>query len=176
MEEKELNKLFNEIRSLQIKSDPYMSTRVLAQTKSLTSVNKWNYLWKFIAGVSFTCCIALFSYIQLQKNSTYFVAEVETPQLVKVDIADLNLPSDLEVEIVLPEGVSFHSNTYAELDRLQSLRLEIDSNAIKHIPFVVKSEIKGLKKFQIKFYDKSNKLIHSKELSIKFSEKQGVKS
>jgi len=161
---------FAGLRSEPVTAPPYLKTRVLAGLREKRKSRKSILLWRGAALFSTGfCAILLFVFVGT-KTENILVAEVGTPQAIR-----LNLESDgewaiAEVEIVLPNGVKFFSKRFPEMENHKSFRLAFkDIKKFKTIPFVVQVFETGQRTLLIRIYDSNGELKKTEELKINFA-------
>lgn len=173
--EKNIKDILKEIKAAEVKSDPYLATRVMAHVNSQQTA-KPQWFWKVSTIVSLLTCLVVLFFNRPSQITPNFSAEVNKPQVVKVEVAPFNFTETIQAEIILPDNVEFYSNDYMELSQLRTLRLNIDPNSMKSLPFIIKGDVQGNKSIQVKFYDSNDKLVKTKEINILFFKGLGENS
>lgn len=168
VDEASVAELFRKARPSVPGPSPYLKTRVLAhlrEQKSTVHVFKWKWFSILSASAS-VAMIALFLYTQ---NGGDFTAKSGQPVLVKVELQNIQNSQVAFAEIVLPEGVHFHSGKFPEVNQKRSLTLAWDDSfAQGMLPFVVKADSPGAQKIKILLKDQNDVVIGEKVVQIRF--------
>jgi hypothetical protein len=179
MEEKEFNELEAKAKALfaGLKSNPpgpspYLKTRVLAELREKKERKKSLFVWKVSALFSTgLCALLLFVFMGTPAGKPTLVAEIGSPQAIRLDLESGGEWAIAEVEIILPNGVKFYSKAFPEMGDHKSFRLAFQGNQkTKTLPLVIQALEKGKRTLLIKMYDQSGELKKIEELNIDFGE------
>ncbi len=180
---------------LEANPPPFFTQRVLAQLQSRREQKKLLRWWKWAALLSPAFSLAAVVLV-LQLNTSMFEgsslesqailsqshrssdpitdisfsAEINKAYAVKVEMAELDSLPLASVQILLPEGVSFFSREYPELQDKNSLELDLDHEWMSEtLPFVISSSTTGLKRILIRFFDSEQNLVSERSVNIDFA-------
>ncbi len=162
--------LFAAAREERIEAPLYLQTRVLARLKTQQDQTRRLLRWRmFSLALMIFLSLASGLFLKSRQENAPFVATVDRPMAVKIELASATDLKATGIEIMLPEGVSFYSETHTSLAEERSLQLTLDpSFAGGTLPIVIRSQSHGLKEIKIRFYGSEHELISEKSLTIQF--------
>ncbi len=167
--EKKSKEIFETFKRSSLGASPYLKTRVLAELDAKKR-HQTVVFWKRTAIAStaslFLLIVALL-FMFNREPSEGFNAFTGQPLLVKVSISDIKDYNVAYAEVELPEKVTFYSKTNLDVMGARSLTL-FNEPSDKDLPFVIRSEEKGVKEVKVTLYDDSDQVILEKKINIKF--------
>lgn len=173
--EKQSQKLLKMSKDFSPEPNAYMATRVLAEVRKKRS-RKSQWLFAGVSAlVSSMATLTVVLVLNLGGQAdVQFMAQVEKPYVVKLEVAHLQSKAVAEAEIVLAQGVLFHSEEYAELEEQRSLVFSWPKNYNKSVfPFVIKGSAAGEKPVTVRFYDQDGELVEERKIVIRFERSVG---
>ncbi|MCB0420076.1 MAG: hypothetical protein KDD61_03720 [Bdellovibrionales bacterium] len=150
--------------------DVYMSTRVLAQVREKRlRKRQWGFaLLSSVVGSLLTAIVFL-SIQNLPTKAVHFAALVDKPYVVRMEMDQLNNQNIFEAEIVLAQGLLFHSDEFSDLQEKQSLVFAWPKDFEGDVfPFVIKGTQEGIKPVKVRFFDEAGEVLEEREIKIRF--------
>ncbi|MBN8555534.1 MAG: hypothetical protein J0L93_08830 [Deltaproteobacteria bacterium] len=160
------------LKSASLTPSPFMKTRILAhfeeQSQKIKSRSKF-WFWSFsTSGGVFS--LALIAWIYLISSVT--LQGVEGEELLLRYGYQTLAPQIASVEVVLPEGVNFHSRRHPHVRDLKVLKISGERvRKLGYLPVVVRSDTPGKKNIHFIFRDEGGKVLKEKHLRIQFRHK-----
>jgi hypothetical protein len=172
------------LRELQVEPSPYLTHRIHANLKAQDQIStrrSWvrPWLWPSVSLALGLVLVVILSSRDLfapsaERLSTSAQYLLNQPYLIKVDIRSLGSVDVAYAEVQLGDkNIHFSSQEFADVQEMDRLVLAWDQMLDKqYLPIVVQGSKSGQSVVTVKFYDKFNQLISSKEMTLSFMEKK----
>ncbi|PWU17980.1 MAG: hypothetical protein C5B49_07945 [Bdellovibrio sp.] len=153
-----------------LEASPFLSRRIANEVASRIEWKRKVRWWQGWAIGGSGLGLGLASFCAWLFLFSAFSAHVGQPTLVEVGLRNIEVADVARVEIELPEGVTFVSTRYPEIDGTSTVSIPVeDKAALASFPFVVRSAESGLKRVRVMVFDRGGKIVEEKILKIRFS-------
>ena len=166
--ENDVKGVFDQLSQVPLRANPYLATRVMTELQARNR-NRGLRFWKTLAvGSSAVSAALVVAFVMLSLRGPAFEAFVDRPFVVKMEVTDLRNHPIAKAEIQLPDGVYFDLDQFPELRNERSLTLRWrNQGTSEFIPFVLTSNVEGVKRVTVKFYDEQDNYVGEKSVDIK---------
>ena len=150
---------------------PFLVARIsasLRQKKSEAPLQIWlRFFWPALSAGLACALVIVLSQSKSPSEGEYLVGK---DYLIRVDIRQVHQTEVAYAEVVLhDEKLKFSSEKFSDVRDLRKLVVEWEQLTEKqYLPIVVQGQSAGASQVTVNFYDKNNRIIMSKEMSLHF--------
>ncbi|MFH1264046.1 MAG: hypothetical protein V1495_11465 [Pseudomonadota bacterium] len=165
--EQRVKGLFRQAEQVPLEPSPFLKTRVLAHVREARAKTV-GFRWKMWALASSTASLLLLSVLFWPARSS-LTALVDQRVLVRVEVEALEGSNVAYATVELPDGVSFVSTKYPEIQKAHEVRLAwMPEFENRGLPVVVRATSVGKKTIRIFLFDRNDTVLKAKEVTITF--------
>jgi hypothetical protein len=165
--ERRVRQLFRQAEQIALEPSPFLKTRILAHVREARA-EKSGLRWKVWALASSAVSLLLLAVVLWPVQSS-LIADVNQKVAVRIEVAALENNVVAYAKVELPEGVSFVSTNYPELQSAREVSLAWMPEFERHgLPFVIQASSAGKKTIRILLLDRTDTVRKTKEVTITF--------
>jgi hypothetical protein len=166
-DEQRVKEIFRQAERNPLEPSPFLKTRILARVRE-AKAERSRFHWKVWALASSAATLLLLTVILWPMKSA-LIANVNQQVAVRVEVKALDKNIVAYAKVELPDGVSFVSTKYPELEKEREVSLawmpEFDRSGL---PVVIQASSVGKKTIRILLLDRNNAVRETKEVTITF--------
>jgi hypothetical protein len=165
--ERRVNGLFRQADEIPLEPSPFLKTRILAHVREARA-KRSGLCWKVWALASSAASLLLLALVLWPMKSS-LIANVDQKIAVRVEVAALEDNVVAYAKVELPEGVSFVSTKYPELQKARGVTLAWIPEFERHgLPVIIQASSPGRKTVRILLLDRNHAVRKTKEVTITF--------
>ena len=160
-QEERVRGIFNKLNKDELTPNPYLKTRILAESHALNESRKKLNFWRLVSSLALTSLVLTILMIN-QKPMSMNTLALNRPYVIHVSFSEQEVGLVAAAEVILPKGVYFHSDKNPQVRDIRKLRLPVGAqmDGRTRLPFVVVADKEnGVKKIQVRLFDNNNNLI-----------------
>jgi len=166
--ENSVRRIFREVEH-SFEAPPHLKTRVLATLRERNRNSLKLRFWKVLACASSLACVVAITLSFIQDPVPTYAAVTGKPFVVRIELEPFRKEGIRFAQIELPEGVTFYSEKYRDLENTRELKVAFAWNQnYANLPFVIRSSLRGSKKIRVRFLDESHHTVLEKMINLKF--------